>query len=317
MKKVMLVLLVILCISFCAVGCVQIQSEDVKIYLPDGAPALSLAYMMENYTELNGRSIDYTVVPSNTIASYVANGTADMAIVPTNAAVTLFNAGKDISLVSVNTFGNLYMVSKTEIGSLDELNGKVVAVIGQAQTPDLVLRSVLEASEIEVVEGDTATEGKVTILYADDGGAAIGYLVAGKAEVALLGEPAVTNAMNKTGATIVIDLQEEWRKATGYDGFPQASLIASNSLNRSFIEAFLSALEKGNGYVVDNNERAVELIALNMLEGTEPSIKTLSKNTALRCNVGMMRAEVAQASIERYIEVLGLEIKGEGFYFGV
>ena len=316
MKKVLVIFALVLLV-FAVAGCVDRKDEKINVYLPDGAPALALAYMMENYTEVAGKEVTYTVVPSNTIAAYVSNGSADMAIMPTNAAVNVFNAGNDISMISVNTFGNLYMVSGEDYTSTEELKGKVIAVIGQAQTPDLVLRSVLAADGIEVAEGDEPQEGKVTILYADDGGAAIGFIVAGKVDAALLGEPAVTTAMKKTGGKIVFDLQEEWQRVTGFEGYPQACLIAYNSLPGYFIEQFVKGMEEGVGFVEENPERAVELITQNMLEGTEPSITSLTRETAVRCNVGMQKASEAKDSVEKYIAELGLSINKDGFFYGL
>ena len=83
------------------------------------------------------------------------------------------------------------------------------------------------------------------------------------------------------------------------------------------IQQFVKGMEEGVGFVEENPERAVELITQNMLEGTEPSITSLTRETAVRCNVGMQKASEAKDSVEKYIAELGLSINKDGFFYGL
>lgn len=82
------------------------DTGTVHVYMPDGAPAVALSALMHSgYADT-----EFTVVPALTIAAQVSSGAADMAIMPINAAATLFNRGVGITMLSVNTHGNLYIM---------------------------------------------------------------------------------------------------------------------------------------------------------------------------------------------------------------
>lgn len=80
--------------------------DTVRVYMPDGAPAIALSGLMHG----GYANTEFTVVPASTIAAQVSSGAADLAIMPINAAATLFNRGVGITMLSVNTHGNLYIM---------------------------------------------------------------------------------------------------------------------------------------------------------------------------------------------------------------
>ncbi len=117
-----------------------------NVYMPDGAPAIALAKLMdEGYA-----GASFTVVQASTIAQRVSSGAADLAIMPINAAATLYNGGKDIVMLTVNTHGNLYVVGDGDDVDLNGLAGKRVGVIGQGNVPDLTLRMLLGERGMEI-----------------------------------------------------------------------------------------------------------------------------------------------------------------------
>ena len=86
-------------------------TEKLKVFAPDGAPAFALSGLMGDDT------YDIEVVASNTIASKITSGDADLVIAPTNAVVNLFNKGQDYRIVAQATRGNLFIVGSN--GMLD------------------------------------------------------------------------------------------------------------------------------------------------------------------------------------------------------
>lgn len=122
------------------------SGNTYSVYMPDGAPAIALAKLMdEGYT-----GASFTVVQATTIAQRVSSGTADLAIMPINAAATLYNSGKDIVMLTVNTHGNLYVVGDGDKIDLNGLADKRVGVIGQGNVPDLTLRMLLGERGMEM-----------------------------------------------------------------------------------------------------------------------------------------------------------------------
>lgn len=84
----------------------ETPTETVKIYTPDGAPALALASAFEeSFADVNVVT-DSTTLP----AKFSSAGDADMAIVPSNMAVTIHN-NFGAEFIATVTYGNLYMVA--------------------------------------------------------------------------------------------------------------------------------------------------------------------------------------------------------------
>ena len=81
----------------------------------------------------------------------------------------------------------------------------------------------------------------------------------------VLGEPSLTNGQAKVpSAEVVIDFQKEWKELTGFDGYPQASLIARTSFaqeNPEFIAKLTEAVS-GNAewLAVEANVRNFEQV---------------------------------------------------------
>ncbi|NCA67985.1 MAG: hypothetical protein EOM87_07980, partial [Clostridia bacterium] len=105
------------------------KNEDKKILvaMPDGAPALALAQLMGEVSNLSNYDITYAIKDGTSIRSVVMSGEADIALLPMNIAAALYNGGIDIRLVSANIYGLLYLVGSEALDNgLQSLIGKVV-----------------------------------------------------------------------------------------------------------------------------------------------------------------------------------------------
>lgn len=254
-KSILLAAVVIALIAASIVGvvaCGKVSEGEYVIVAPDGAPALAVSGMAGqefNYSE--GVSVSAEVVSAGEIATRAA--TADMAIVPANVAAKLFNEGNDIKVIATVTHGNLYMVGLAdtpEVTDLTQLEGQIVASIGQNSVPDSLFKAMLTKAGVEyVVAGDpasvTAAEGKVTLVYGADGSAVIPLVVTGKAAYGIIGEPAVSTGAKNKGLTEKASLQELWNEANNTTGgYSQAVLIMKSSLaeDTAFVNALLERL---------------------------------------------------------------------------
>ena len=136
-----------------------LYSGKVKVYAPDGAPALALAKLMTEETAF-GDSVEaeYNVVDASTIQTYVtgANPAADICVLPVNLAVKLLGSGEKYKLLGTLTHGNLYILSKdgTPITreNISSLKGKTVGVVNLASVPGLTFKLILKNSGVEYTE---------------------------------------------------------------------------------------------------------------------------------------------------------------------
>ena len=235
-----------------AMACTTVPDGEYVIVAPDGAPALAIAGLAEEaFTYSDTVSVGAQVVNSGEISKRAA--TADMAIVPANVAANLYNKGTDIKVIATVTHGNLYMVGLAdtpEVTDLTQLEGQIVASIGQNSVPDSLFKAMLTKAGVEyVVAGDTASvtaaEGKVTLVYGADGSAVIPLVVTGKAAYGIIGEPAVSTGAKNKGLTEKASLQELWNEANNTTGgYSQAVLIMKSSLaeDTAFVNALLERL---------------------------------------------------------------------------
>jgi NitT/TauT family transport system substrate-binding protein len=296
---------------------------EVVIVMPSGAPALVFAEMMSEVKSIEGKNINYQIV-SGTDGILAKINEFDIALMPVNMAAKLHNQGEDITLVSVNILGVLYMVGKEEITDLNQLKGKTVYNIGQGGTPDITLRWLLDDAGIEYTLEEGEFEDKVTLRFVQEGSTLVQMLLKGDAEYGVLGEPVASQALSKGTLVMALDLQEEWQKSTGLEVYPQAGVVAKNSFikdNPAFTEALISYLSRDiSGWIKNNIQRTLAVIEEN--GGMLPA---LSGEAVDRSNIGFVSAAEAKNSIEGYLDkimefnanAVGGKLPGDYFYYEI
>ena len=245
----------LLCVLFSAffifaIGCVEPDDSEYETMIaldfvaPDGAPALSIAKFINDKEDFGMAPINYKVVSSSDIGSYMQQAKADFIIIPVNAASKLYKAHsiESYKMLAVVTHGNLYVLSSDNTQSLSDLSGKVIGVIGQGLVPDLTLRAVLSDNGLldDVVVGDTATEGKITVRYFAQASDMLPLLKQGKLSVGLLPEPACTTLTNSDRAHTWnrLDLQELYD--ADLKAYPQAVLMVKSSVYNKYKSKILN-----------------------------------------------------------------------------
>lgn len=298
------------------------DSNTVKVFMPDGAPAIALAALMDEGFE----NTEFTVVAASTIGERVSLGDADMAIMPINAAAALYNKGVGITMLSVNTHGNLYVVGGGDAIGPNDLVGKRLGVIGRDNVPDLTLKMIAEELDIELEESDNAVEGKIAVRYAADGPAIMPLIKQGAVDYALLADPAATNAVNNFDKSIVMDMQEQWQSLFGGE-YPQACLVAKKSLvdeAPQYVQKFMTALKASDGWAEDNPQKTVDTISAHIRDA-QPTLTSLTSEIVVRCNIETVFAKEARAECETYFRKLTelktqlgkpvlAKVPDEGFY---
>lgn len=321
MKKIVSSLLALTVLfAFCGCGDKD-KSGTVNVYAPDGAPAISLSKMIADKYE----GAKFNIVAPEQIGEFVANGSADIAIMPTNAAANLYNKGADIAMLGVTNFGSLYVVGNGESAeTLSELAGKVVYSIGEGNVPDMVFRILLKNAGLEFEKSENAIDGKVALQYVSDGTALIGQLDAKENIYGVISEPAATVALGKAeGAKRMLDIQKLYGDAFGGTGYPQAALVVKKSFldgHKSYVAKFVKAFREGAKWSETNPDEA--LAALKDAGST--AVPKLNAAIAKGCNLGFTTAADAKEQlVDFYTELSGLKAAAIGgklpadeFYLG-
>lgn len=137
------------------------SKTSVSVYMPDGAPALAMAYMMSGEGETLSKELSYNVVASTAINSCVTNAddnqNADICILPVNAAAKVLGNGQRYKLLGTVTHGNFFIISsnQTEITAenfASALDGKKIGVVNLSAVPGLTFKMVLNKYNVSYTQ---------------------------------------------------------------------------------------------------------------------------------------------------------------------
>ena len=293
LKKVMAVGLtvVMLCGTALFGGCKNpVPKGDISVYMPDGAPALALAKLLQEDTETDG--VSYRVVKSDLIAAQVTNKdetkNADLCVMPLTAAAKLLGSGERYTMLGAVTQGNLYLISENGgvLTEVSELRGKTVGVLQIDNVPGLVFKSILNKYNLEWSVTETENENAVRlegILSASD------VVKGGRFDYYVLAEPAVSVQVKKNGFSILADLQTLYG---GENGYPQAVLVAKKTLvaeKTDWVRAFVQKVTESGARLTEmTGEEIVQAVKSHLADegaGTSLNAGTLSAEALSRCGI--------------------------------
>ncbi len=311
------------------------EDADYYIYMPDGAPALSMAMLLSEDMGF-GSNVYYEVVDSSTIQTYVTGNDpqADVCILPINQAAQLLGSGDTYQMLGTVTHGNLYLLSKkTEYSgtaitteNLSSLKGKSVGVINLAAVPGLTFKTILNNAGIEYVEV-TSTEEEVADkvnLYALSAASAVGGT---DYDYYVLAEPAATTMTSRLEELqFVGSLQELYGSDNGY---PQAVMVAKTSViedDPQFISDLIAAVTVNSLWLeVADVTTIVEAVTSHLTEGMSATFTADNLNAAVieNCAINFVsaadcRGEVL-AFLEQYSEASGVDYSSyvsDAFFYG-
>ena len=291
------------------------KEEKYSIYMPDGTPALACANILDQYRD----EYDIHIVKASEIAASVALDECDMAILPTTVAATLaYKKNIGIKMVSNNVFGNLYIVSVNGGSNLTDLyNSPIYVTVGT--TLDL-LKYILDNKEISYQETSQLDSNKVSIVSKSDSSEIIPLLALAKKQgqtaYAVLGEPAVSNAMSKIeGLAISFDMQALYKDITGYNGYPQACFVAKNEMinnHKKEISKVFDLMTSNLNYLQDNVSRLSEVFKVydSSLQSTSFTLDLIN-----RSNIRAEKAIDIKDTVYSYVKALtNIEITDDFFF---
>lgn len=314
----LLIIALIAVLSISLLSCKEKDAQTIKIAVPDGAPALAIANMLEGGFSYENYNVEIEIVAGAAeISAKLTASQADIALIPTNIAAKLYANNVDIKLVATNVYGLLYLVGTENITSFADLKNQKIMCTGQGGTPDFLLKFFLENAGVDL-------ETEADIQYITQGSDAIAALKAGTAKYALLGEPAATMAVSKAGASIIFDLQEKWFDATGYEGYPQAGTVATANVvanHSGFLKAFLSKMKDNVDYIA-----STDVAVINKALADNNSLVAFSTAAVIeRCNIKYVGGIDSKESLVKYFDVMkassaqfiGGDLPVESFYVNI
>lgn len=233
----------------------------------------------------------------------VVSGDISLFAAPTYAAANLFNRGAGVRLVNVLTWGLLYVFAGqgVRLDRIEDLKGKTLLVGAKNDAPDLLTRFVLKAAGLD-------PDRDVTLSYVGTSAEAVPLLLSGKADAAVLPEPAASAAEIKAkqaGVTVtrVLDVTELYAVHSGRPaGIPQAGLAVTETFlmaHPDVVAALHAASMEAADWVGVNPKAAAALIA-DSLKLPAPIVEA----SLPRFRLKVASAMEAKADLEAYFQAL-------------
>lgn len=295
------------------------ESVSIRIGAPAGAPTLSMIRLEKEKPSLGeGVETTYEVIKSpDVLASKLMTGELDIAVVPSNLAIKLYNKDVDYKYAGSTVWGILYIISTEEFKSWSDLKGKEIYNIGRGLTPDIVTRTLMKANGLD-------PDKDVTFNYLSGGQELAQYFIAGKSKISIMPEPMLTKVlMKKKEGKVNFDLQEEWAKMTGVEGgYPQASLVIKGELiekHPEIVKDFLKIYGEGVDWVNAHPEKA-GAYSEELNTGMKAPVV---KGAIPRSHLKFKGVAESKESLETYYKTLfdvspkliGGKMPDEGFYY--
>lgn len=290
----------------------------LALYGPPAGPTITLAWAVANNAfEPLGLPVSLTVWRNpDELRAGLTSGDIDLSVVPTQAAANLYNRGMGVRLLNVMTDGLLYIVGPADGPTgLEALAGRRVVVPFVNDTPDLILRALLEHHQLQIdfVSAGTPVE-------------AAQMLLAKRVDFALLSEPAATVAQLRgrqagINLTRTVNLQSAWGELTGLGPVvPQAGLAVTRGFSErhgAHLGQLQEILKKATAEVLANPDAAAEA-ASGPLE--QPA--AMLRQSIPHCNLVAKPASAMRPALEAMFELmtaadpalLGGHLPNDNFY---
>ena len=295
----------------------KIDADLVNVMVLNGTTGFGMANLMDAYDKgESAQHYNFSVeTDASNIVAALANGSVDIAALPTNAAATVYNKtqGK-VQVLALNTLGVLYLVGHkdaADIDSIDDLAGW--NVWAPAQNPTFIFQHIVEANGLTDVTIDNTYAQPADLNTA---------VASGEVSIAVLPEPMVTVAMSKNpDLKVLLDLTAEWDKIAPAGSLVQGCVVVRKAFAeenpdavKTFLEEYGASIE---ALTADIEGTAAKIEAQGIFAKAAVAAKAIPK-----CNVCFITGEEMKAALSEFLTVMhgvapasvGGSIPGDDFY---
>ena len=287
MKKIITLLLALLCLVACATNQTNSESDTnltYKIVSPSGAPALSLLDLADD------ENVNLDIVDgSDVLQAEFINNEADIIIAPVNLGVKISNQTLNYELKSIITWGNLHLVSTNK----DFKKGKVAA-FGEIAVPGKVIGS-LELNDYNFEWFNAVSEVSAALL-------------AGQYEAAVLAEPYLTMTKTKSDKEIyeIVDIQNLYKEKTGLNSYPQAAVFVNAKKDIDYTEILNKIKTSIKTYSEDNENlsKRIDEVDMEKLGFANPE---LIKKAYNKMALNYVELKDCMDEVNAFLKLFGIE----------
>jgi len=255
------------------------------------------------------------------VVPLVAQGSVDMALVPSNLAAVLYAKTKgtdaQISVMAINTLGVLNVVESGDtVKSIADLKGKTVYLTGKGASPEYVMNYLLTQAGL--------TPGvDVDLQFLTEHTEVVAKLASTPGSIGVLPQPFVTIAEAKSPAIrTALDLTKEWAAVSPDSQLITGVVVVRNSFatqNPEAVAQFMTDYAASTEWV---NAKPADAAPLIVAAGIVPDPALAEKAIPL-CYITFVSGAEMKSSLSGYLQVLfnadpksvGGSMPGDDFYF--
>ena len=295
----------------------QPAAVPVNVMVLNGTTGFGMANLMDAAN--NGQAAqeyNFTVeTDASNIVAALANGSVDIAALPTNAAAAVYNKtqGK-VQVLALNTLGVLYLVGTGDAASIESVEDLAGwNVYAPAQNPSFIFQHIVEANGLTGVTIDNTYAQPADLNTA---------VASGEISLAVLPEPMVTVARSKNPELkVLLDLTEEWDKIAPAGSLVQGCVVVRKEFaekNQAAVETFLAEYGASiEALTTDIEGTAAKIEATGIFTKAAVAAKAIPN-----CNVCFITGEDMKAALSEFLTIMhgvapasvGGSIPGDDFY---
>ena len=268
-----------------------LAGDKLSVLCPVGAPALASLGLADA-----GATVEYVDGQDLLVSELSKMDGYDMIIAPVNVGIKTWKDAGAYQLDGILTWGNLYVVSPDE--NWNEA-GKTIALFGEQAVPGMVFTNLYPECQANMEFYPSVSEASAALL-------------AGKADSAMLAQPAAAGAIAKAGQdgkelSTVTDLQSEWQAAheTEQNGYPQAALF----VKKDSADKYADQIEKLKTFIDSADEAKIEkaVDAYGAEQLGVPNAK-LAASTWQAQNIHYVPAKECKDDLQKFLDVFSIQI---------
>ena len=285
---------------------------------PTGIGLVSLKSNSENNLSEQKYEINFYKEASE-IVPLLVKGEIDIAAVPANLAAIQFNKNNGfIQAIAINNLGVLSILEKGEsINSVSDLKGKIIyaPASGKGAVPEYALNYILTQNGLDPAN-DVTVEWKTEVTEI------IGALKNTEGGIALLPQPAATNALNNVeGLREALNINDEWNSLETDSKLVTGVIVVRTDFakeNPAAVSLFLKEYERSAAFANENIAEAAKLVAEYEIAAEAIALKAIPK-----CNITFIKGTEMKNVLSAYLETLhsanpasvGGSLPADSFYY--
>ena len=294
----------------------EAAAAPVNVMVLNGTTGFGMANLMDAAAKGEAaQEYNFTVeTDASNIVAALANGSVDIAALPTNAAAAVYNKTQcKVQVLALNTLGVLYLVTdgSVTVESMADLEGQTV--YAPAQNPSFIFQHLVDANGVKNVTIDNTYAQPADLNTA---------VASGEVAIAVLPEPMVTVARSKNPDLVVaLDLTAQWDTVSQPGSLVQGCVVVRKDFAaenpgvvNTFLDEYCVSIEK---LTTDVEGTAAKIEANGIFTKAAVAAKAIPN-----CNVCFITGTEMQEALSQFLTIMhgvapasvGGSIPGDDFY---